>query len=155
MLNKWYLVLLMVFLISCDQSSRKEMSNTEKQVSSNESDTNNIEKFQEINFNYLNKILSQKTEKLSVRQIMNIYYPININNEEGNQIITIQERNLDNGTIEVELIHDNQLDDSIKAVKHLMILNNEGGNWEVISLKKNWKCWDGRGHTNWNIELCN
>lgn len=155
MLNKWYLVLLMVFLISCDQSSRKEMSNTEKQVSSNESDTNNIEKFQEINFNYLNKILSQKTEKLSVRQIMNIYYPINIDNEEGNQIITIQERNLDNGTIEVELIHDNQLDDSIKAVKHLMILNNEGGNWEVISLKKNWKCWDGRGHTNWNIELCN
>lgn len=155
MLNKWYLVLLMMFLISCDQSSRKEMSNTEKQVSSNESDTNNIEKFQEINFNYLNKILSQKTEKLSVRQIMNIYYPINIDNEEGNQIITIQERNLDNGTIEVELIHDNQLDDSIKAVKHLMILNNEGGNWEVISLKKNWKCWDGRGHTNWNIELCN
>ena len=85
---------------------------------------------------------------------MEIHYPININSEKGNQIFTINERNLDNGNIEVELIHDNQLDDSIKAVKYLMVLKKEEGNLKVISLKKIWKCWDGRGHTNWSIENC-
>jgi len=90
----------------------------------------------------------------TAKDIMRMYYPAKVDGEEGNQIITVKERNLENGEVEVQLIHDNMLDDSVRGQKYLMVLKKEGNRWQVLSLKKNWRCWKGRGHEDWEIEPC-
>jgi len=102
------------------------------------------------------KSFNQKIAKVNgtAKDIMKIYYPKEVEGEEGNQTININERNLENGEVEVELVHDNQLDDSQRGERYLMILKKENNRWKVLSLKKQWRCWAGRGHENWGIQLC-
>lgn len=102
------------------------------------------------------KAFNQKIAQVdgTAKDIMRMYYPKEVEGEEGNQIITLKERNLANGQVEVELIHDNILDDSVRGEKYLMVLKKENNRWQVLSLKRSWRCWAGRGHEDWGIELC-
>lgn len=113
------------------------------------------EKFSNINYEELNQKISQSSKKLSPKDIMKIYYPKEVGFTEGNQKIIIKEQVLKNGNVEVELIHDNQLDDSVRGEKYLLELRKHNKNWLVVSLKYNWRCWNGRGHSSWGIKFCN
>ena len=56
----------------------------------------------------------------------------------------------------ITLIHDKLLDDSQRATKIVMdALQQSNGAWQVQGIRKNWKCWEGRGHTDWSVEPCN
>lgn len=112
------------------------------------------EKFEMINTDEANRMLDKESENLTVQEVMKLYYPKKIETGEGNEKIEISEHILDNGNTIVTLIHDNLLDDSIKGEKYLMELKKTNDKWKIISIKKNWKCWNGRGHTDWGIELC-
>ena len=112
------------------------------------------EKFKPINFDKLNQTISQSSKVLTPKDIMKIFYPKEVGRSEGNQTITMNETELRNGNLEVELIHDNQLDDSVRGSKYVMELTKKDGKWIVISLKRNWRCWTGRGHSNWGIKFC-
>lgn len=112
------------------------------------------EKFEMINTDEANRMLDKESENLTVQEVMKLYYPKKIETGEGNEKIEISEHILDNGNTIVILIHDNLLDDSIKGEKYLMELKKTNDKWKIISIKKNWKCWNGRGHTDWGIELC-
>ncbi len=101
-----------------------------------------------------NKQLAKESKKLTATEVMRLYYPDEIESEEGNQIITLSEKVLKNGHTKVSLIHDNWLDDSTRGKQLVMELKKQKGHWLVLSLKENWRCWEGRGPTEWGIELC-
>lgn len=142
-------------MLSCNQNPNKPNSESTKQQSETQLEIAEIsEEFVEIEIFGLNKILTKIEVNRSAKEIMELYYPYKVAANEGNEKISIQEEALKNGNLLVTLIHDNFLDDSVKGEKHLMELKKEKGEWTVISIKKNWKCWEGRGHTDWGIELC-
>lgn len=116
--------------------------------------TKSIEEFENIDVTEFNINLAQKAIKMSPIDIMKMYYPHKAG-QEGKEEITISKKILDNGNIEVTLIHDYQLDDAVKGEKYIMELNKQVDNWTVLVLKKNWKCYPTRGHTDWSIKLCN
>ena len=149
-MNNLYFFLILSLLFSCNQKQEKEVSD---ELNDNQVKT---EEFEEIDISEINKKITETTpQKLTPTEIMKIYYPYKADNQEGNEIITMNTTKLNNGIIEVTLIHDNLIDDSVKGYKYIMSLKQNNSKWVVVSLKKNWKCRDKRGHTNWGIKLCN
>ena len=142
-------------LISCNRKTDKE--NIEIQLSEEKQTIQIIaanEKFEIINADELNKMLVKESENLTAQEVMRLYYPKKVEAGEGNEKIEILENVLDNGNTIVILIHDNLLDDSVKGEKHLIELEKTNDKWKAVSIKKNWKCWNDRGHTDWGTGLC-
>lgn len=111
------------------------------------------EEFVSINTDELNLLLHDQ-KNLNPVDVMNLHYPTELEYSEGNERIDITEKALNQDHILITLIHDNMLDDALKAEKHIMEVRKSDGQWSIISLRKNWKCRAGRGHTNWGIEYC-
>ncbi len=160
--NLKFLVLYFILLTTgaCSQSVKQEnnqipdIEKGDSQIDKKASiSSDSIEEFKIIDVSKLNAELSQKTTIISPKDIMKMYYPY-VPGREGNQEIIISDKTLSSGNVEVTLIHDNMLDDSMKGAKYIMELKKLDDNWTVLSLKKNWKCWADRGHTNWGIKLC-
>lgn len=118
-------------------------------------DAGTKEEFKDIDFSELNMELQNTSELLSPKEIMRKFYPTRVESGEGNESIDMRETQLNNEITEVELIHDNLMDDSVKGKKFVMGLRGKNGKWQIVSLKNNWKCWPGRGSENWGTELCN
>jgi len=138
-------------IFSCNQESEKEPQN---ELTPKQADVKSNEEYEELDISEINKKIAESVERLNPEDIMRMYYPYKVKTNEGNEIITMHTRRLNKENIEVVLIHDNLLDDSVKGEKHIMYLKNIDSKWIVVSLKKNWKCRDGRGHTDWGIGLC-
>jgi hypothetical protein len=100
-----------------------------------------------------NKIIEKRTDIKSAREVMIIYF--NYLPVEKDSDYTIEEEDLTTGRTRVTLICDNLLDDSMKGLKLVMITNFDGTKWKVVIVQRNWKCYEGRGHTNWGTEPCN
>lgn len=100
-----------------------------------------------------NKKIETRTDIATAEQLIEIYYNYPLN--EGTPKLEIESKELDNGLMEVTLIHDGQEDDSQRAIKIVMTAELIGQKWTVHKIKTNRKCWDGRGHTNWGTEWCN
>lgn len=113
------------------------------------------EEFKRLKTEGINKKLMVAEQGISPEDIMRLYYPLEVNPNEGKEKITIESTNNSRSKTTVTLIHDNLLDDSVQAKKIIMDLQQKGSKWLVVSLKKNWKCWKGRGHSTWGIENCN
>lgn len=143
-----------LLMLSCNL--KKDVNTPSNELlSESTTKTNEIkEEFIMIDHAELNYTLAQTTTSMSGKEVMKLYYPHEVESQEGNEIITIQEKALENGNIIVTLIHDNFLDDSLKGEKHVMELQLKNNKWSIVTLKKNWKCWEGRGHTNWGVEPC-
>jgi len=100
-----------------------------------------------------NNTIINRTDIETAEELITLYY--NFPEIEGIPYISIETKDLKFGKIQVTLIHDKLMDDSIRALKIVMIVNQTGQSWTVLEIKKNWKCWEGRGHTNWGTEYCN
>ena len=100
-----------------------------------------------------NKKIEERTDIKTPEQLIKTYY--NYPTNEGTPKLEIDSNDLGNGVIEVTLIHDGQEDDSQRATKIVMTAELVGNKWIVHEIKTNRKCWDGRGHTNWDTEWCN
>ncbi len=149
------IILLTMTLISCNRKTdEKNKEITVSEEKQNSQINSAYEKFEMLKADELNEMLAKENENLTVKDVMKLYYPKKAEPGEGNEKIEISEHILDNGNTVVILIHDNLLDDSVKGEKHLMELKKTNDKWKVVSIKKNWKCWNDRGHTNWGIELC-
>ncbi|UMB54829.1 hypothetical protein MKD41_04995 [Lutibacter sp. A64] len=153
-MRKIITLLLTMVLLSCNNKQHKtDKINEEKGTTQHITSVN--EKFKELNPETINVLLKSKNGSVSANEVMKIYYPHEVTIGEGNESIEISEAKLENGNTLVTLVHDNLLDDSIKAKKIILELKNENNRWFVVSIKNNWKCRVGRGHTDWGIELCN
>lgn len=111
------------------------------------------EKFEYVDSTKFNNSIANRTDIETAEEIIELYYGFPEN--EGTQNISIGTKELELGKIQVTLVHDDLKDDSLRALKIVMIVKQINQSWTVIEIKKNWKCWEGRGHTNWGTEYCN
>lgn len=111
------------------------------------------ESFMNIDTEKFNTDIAESTNIKSPEELITIFY--NYPNSEGKPNLRITTRKLKENVFEVTLIHDNQQDDSQKAEKIVMIAKKIGNKWNADKISKNWKCYNGRGHTDWGTEYCN
>lgn len=111
------------------------------------------EKFKTIDPSGFNSQIEERNDIKSPEELITIYY--NYPKNEGDPDLKISSKARANNTWEIVLIHDRLQDDSQRAIKIIMLAKRTNNIWEVEEIKKNWKCWDGRGHTDWGIEFCN
>ncbi len=111
------------------------------------------EDFQRIDPSEFNNAIAMRSDISSAKQLVEIYYDYPKN--EGTPNLTIEEKKLSDENIEVTLIHDGLEDDSQRAIKIVLTAQLKNNKWTVLEIKKNHKCWEGRGHTSWGTEWCN
>lgn len=111
------------------------------------------ESFQEMDSEMFNKDIIRNTSIKSPEELITNYY--NFPRSEGKPNLKITKNEIDKNIFEIILIHDNQQDDAQKAEKIIMIAEKIGTKWNVKKISRNWKCYQGRGHTDWGIEYCN
>jgi len=111
------------------------------------------EKFEYVDSTNFNNSIANRTDIETAEELILFYY--GYSESEGTPNISIETKELELGNIQVTLVHDEMKDDSMRAVKIVMTVKHTGQSWVVIEIKKNWKCWEGRGHTNWGTEYCN
>ena len=47
------------------------------------------------------------------------------------------------------------LDDSVRAVRYRLVLRRQAdGSWRIFSAERTQRCWAGRGHEDFSVELC-
>jgi len=137
-------------LVSCDHSDKLESFIGEKPGL-----TRNKEDFINIDPTALNLTLSNTTDVKSAEDIVKLYYNKTADSVEGNEEITIKSTKQDEKISVVTLIHDNIVDDSMRTMKVIMMIIHIENRWKIISLRQNWRCYPGRGDTNWTINSCN
>lgn len=114
-----------------------------------------VEHFKFLEIGFFNRHLSTTNEELTGKEVMQLFTSQDEEEVmEGNQTETIREDILTNGNTQVTLVRDDLMDDSMKAEQYIMELEKTEGSWYVVHVKTNWKCREGRGHTDWGIELC-
>lgn len=111
------------------------------------------ESFDNMDTEMINKDIVGNTNIKSPEELITIYY--NYSSSEGKPNLKIEKKEIKKNVFEIILIHDNQQDDSQKAEKVIMIAQKIGKMWSVKKIRRNWKCYDGRGHTDWGTEACN
>ena len=110
------------------------------------------ESFETIDTEQINKDISAYTEIKTPEQLILFYY--NYPKNEGKPELKLTKRKIDNQVYEITLIHDHQADDSQRAEKIIMTAKKIGEKWNVEKILRNWKCRDGRGHTDQGTENC-
>lgn len=146
-----------LLIISCNSVENPEKENIPASETPQEEEVEvapEVELFERLDILGINQRISEAEEPLSPSQIMKMYYPTEEESSEGKESVDIKENVLEHEEMEVVLIHDYQMDDSVKGAKYIMVLKKQGEDWKVVSLKKNWKCYKGRGHTFWGIDTC-
>jgi len=100
-----------------------------------------------------NQKIATRTDIKTSEELIKLYY--NYPQDEAEPKLTITSRKISKVLISATLTHDYQEDDSQRATKIIMTASLENKKWFVEEIKTNWKCWEGRGHTNWGTEFCN
>jgi hypothetical protein len=158
-------VLFITLLLSCNQTSdtdsQSNKNNIDSLKTSGNPDLSSTEPIHAVGGVLeedpadLNHLISAHGGTLSPEQIMKMYYPHEVDPEaEGNETITISKEELEDGSIKIILIDDNMMDDAQKATKTELTLEPVGTAWKVLKIEKQWKCYEGRGHTDWGIQSC-
>ena len=106
----------------------------------------------ELDFSGLNVQAKSKSYG-SAEEILAAYYNFPVGESEGGkpEFNTIS---LSDGSQQVIMIHDKLMDDSMRGIRLEMIAIEDNGMWTVQSLRKTWKCWEGRGHEGWGTAPC-
>lgn len=136
-----------ISLSGCDSSSSHSSESVQE-----ESLALMPERFQSIDVGHLNEQLADKSG-LNAEDVIRTYYPEPIQSE-GHEKITISKKELENGNIQITLIHSNLPDDSMEDTKYVMEAAQLSSHWMVLSLKRNWRCREGRGPREWGIQAC-
>lgn len=98
--------------------------------------------------------VNERTDIATVEDLMLLYYNYPPNEEGASNIeVTGEQRR---GTYVATLVHDKIADDSMRGIQLVLTaIKQKDGSWKVLGVQKNWKCWEGRGHTDWGVALCN
>jgi len=125
----WIAVLTTVFFVSC------------------------AEEFMYTNPELFNTTFKDDARLTSPEKVIEAWYRFDKNGARLN--LTIAKNQLADDLFEVTLINDGMEDDSVEAEKLVMTVRKTTTGWLVEEVKSNYKCHDGRGHTNWGIQKCN
>ena len=111
------------------------------------------EKFEYVDSTKFNNSIANQSDIETAEELIRLYY--SLPESEGPQNLSIETKELEFGKTQVTMVHDEMKDDSQRALKIVMTVKQLDRSWTVIEIRKNWKCWEGRGHTNWGTEYCN
>lgn len=111
------------------------------------------EKFEYVDSTKFNNSIANQSDIETAEELIRLYY--SLPESEGPQNLSIETKELEFGKTQVTMVHDEMKDDSQRALKIVMTVKQTDRSWTVIEIRKNWKCWEGRGHTNWGTEYCN
>lgn len=94
-----------------------------------------------------------------VRKAGNIKTPIELikyyyGEIDADQDIEISVEQLEEDQYEIILIQENIKDDSIAGMKIIMIAKRDNDLWTVQDIQRAWKCWEGRGHSQYGTQPC-
>ena len=99
-----------------------------------------------------NKTLEKAKELKNAKDVMRLYFDSLPGEKDTNFSVT--EEQLSGGNYRITLIRTKLKDDSAEGEKYVMVAELNGSTRKVISLEKNWRCYKGRGHTDWGIDPC-
>ncbi|MBE2216955.1 MAG: hypothetical protein IAE90_02050 [Ignavibacteria bacterium] len=99
-----------------------------------------------------NKKIEYNRDIKTAKELMDLYY--NRSPEEPTRNLSIVEEPLTPGRFRVTLINSKLADDSREAERLVMICKFDGTKWKVVTVERSWRCYKGRGHTDWGIEPC-
>lgn len=109
-------------------------------------------------FDYLDNDLIIELNDLIVKNnitqdedIISFYIPQQ-EQTEGNYSYTVSIKNIDKATNEYTVVETGLPDDSIEAIKTIIIIENKNNLPVVVSIKKNYRCY--RGHKEWSADKC-
>jgi hypothetical protein len=106
--------------------------------------------------NDINHEISAHGGAMTPEEIMKLFYPHEAEVDgTGKEVISITQEALEGDQVKVILVDDNMEDDAQKTTKIEMTLSPIGDAWKVLKIEKQWKCYEGRGHTDWGIQSCN
>src|SRR5688572_14414355 len=111
------------------------------------------ESFEDVDPRDFNETIATRTDIKSPEELIKIYYDYPPN--EGTPKLAVNAVTLSEHKYEITLIHSGLEDDSQSGTKVVMVAELKGSTWRVETIKKNWKCWEGRGHTDWGTAYCN
>ena len=143
-------------LAACQQNQSGQSQEQQNEETQTAEETTPQETFRSIDASEvanLNTTISSRG-LTTAEGIMNAYVPKE-EAAEGNYSYTLSEKALDQNTVEVTLREEGRMDDSIEGRKVVMVLAKNGGQYQVQSIKENYRCRQGRGHQEWSAEFCN
>jgi hypothetical protein len=111
------------------------------------------ESFKIIDPTKFNEKINSRTDIKTSTDLITLYY--DYPKSEGTPTLSITSDKIGGNSYEITLIHEGLEDDSQSGVKIVMKAKLNGQVWSVTEIKKNWKCWDGRGHVTWGTVPCN
>jgi len=111
------------------------------------------ESFEELDTEKFNIEMASRNDIKTPEELITIFY--NYPENESKPKLRISKTEIGKNVFEITLIHDNQEDDSQKAEKIIMTAEKIGTKWYAKKIIRNWKCYSGRGHTDWGIVNCN
>ncbi|MNU83301.1 hypothetical protein D3C71_729970 [compost metagenome] len=110
------------------------------------------ESFKVLKTKSFNEKIASLTDIKTPEDLIKLYY--DYPESEGIPKLILQTTNLGKNKYEITLIHEHLEDDSQFAVKIVMIAKKTKQTWRVEEIKKNWKCRESRGHSNWGTTMC-
>ena len=154
-------ILLCCSLMACKKETSSPVPSTSTEVSevavasqvSNEVKQDSGEEFTKVNATILNGRLGMEDRKMEVADVAKLLFlPANGKGQEPN--MTVEQKKLENGNIEATVIHTNSPEDIVAAEKFIMILRFKNDIWQIVSLKKNWRCKQERTYQVWGTGAC-
>ena len=115
--------------------------------------TSCTEKFEFVDPMEFNEKIANRKDIKNGEELIKVFY--NYPQNEGIPNLAIESKKLGQDRFEITLIHDGLEDDSQRATKIVMTAEHQNETWIVLEVKRNRKCYDGRGHTSWGTEWCN
>lgn len=110
------------------------------------------EQFVSENAQQFNEKVSQRKDITAPEQIAEIYLK-NENSEFDIKKVQINSERINATEYEVTIIQ-KLSDDSIAEEKTILTAQNDNLIWQIKKIRRNWKCHEDRGHTNWGTEKC-
>lgn len=116
---------------------------------------NSQEEFEDINFMEFNQRIQTDRSITTPEELMKRYYFLE---GEGEVSISATKEGWFGESYRIVLVHEGVPDDSMASFQVVMyaekISDDHRSYWQVSELKKNFRCQEGRGHTNWGIDWC-
>ena len=109
--------------------------------------------YKEVDPAAFNTKIASRTDLEKPKDVMKLYYGIDSLQQYKDLSIAVKKRQ--DERFEITLVHDRLEDDSMRGMQIVMVVQKSGNVWIVHSIHENWKCWEGRGHTEWGVEMCN
>lgn len=151
------LALMTSFLVACNQADNSQetaqSAESSQQVTKKTTDPiHDVGGFIEEDATDLNHEISAHGKALIPEEIVKMYYPHQAASTK--ETISINKEKMEDGNTKITLIDDNMVSETQKTTKIELILQPVGKAWKVVKIQKQWKCYEGKGHTDWGIQTC-